>query len=74
MRIASNRHNVGVDLTRERETAIDLEHARRDPERGRILALLEVKIGDHRNLGQWYILGSGCSHTTKSTFVGASSA
>ena len=57
MRVAGDHHNVSLDLTGKREAAIDLEHARWCSEQWRILALLKMKIGDQRDLGQRFVLG-----------------
>lgn len=57
MRVAGDHHDIGVDLTRKREAAIDLEHPRRGPEQRRVFALLKVEIGNQRNLGQVDFLG-----------------
>ena len=56
MRVARDHHDIGIDLTGKRETAIDLEHPQWCSKHRRILAFLKMKIGDQRNLGQRNIL------------------
>jgi HAD superfamily hydrolase (TIGR01509 family) len=56
MRVAGDHQDIGIDLTGKRETAIDLEHPWWCPEHRGILALVKMKIGDQRNLGQRSVL------------------